>query len=445
MCDILSKNTQNTENMQFQESQVKKARTHNKKRNRKARMVKYYIENPQYLDPINEEEICFSEEDSGYLSTSTSLSEENQTSKSPTCFDFEKLQICLQKCQQQQQQKQQPPLRNINSLACGFAKHDDPSISIDPEIYCHKTSVTNFGEDAALIERYNDFEVFGVSDGVGGWNRYGVSPAKFSNALLSSVAEITSRSTESFSVNNPVDLLSQAYDNLNEMNSQITDNSDKITGGATACLAVFDKVSSKLYTSNLGDSGFLVIRDLKIVHKSTPQCHHFNSPYQLSILPDEINQKLESLQSLQQNLTQSNPSNSNLNSDLVQNVQNIQNPYYQDTPEKSTFQEFQCQENDIILLASDGLFDNVHHDQIIVLLRHLGVTQDNLSTLNSEEKNQLLQKITTTFVAFARMNGYNKNFISPFSLEAKKQGVKNIIGGKVDDIAILFSVVGGLS
>jgi len=88
----------------------------------------------------------------------------------------------------------------------------------------------------------------------------------------------------------------------------------------------------------------------------------------------------------------------------------------------------------------------VHHDQILVLLGHLGATEENLASINSEEeKNQLLEKITSTFVAFARMNGYNHNFISPFSLEAKKQGVKNMIGGKVDDIAILVSVVGDMS
>ena len=48
---------------------------------------------------------------------------------------------------------------------------------------------------------------------------------------------------------------------------------------------VLDKEEKTLYSANLGDSGFLVIRDGRVVHKSHEQQHYFNAPFQLAIAP----------------------------------------------------------------------------------------------------------------------------------------------------------------
>lgn len=40
-----------------------------------------------------------------------------------------------------------------------------------------------------------------------------------------------------------------------------------------------------LHSANLGDSGFIVIREGTVVHESSEQQHYFNTPYQLAIPP----------------------------------------------------------------------------------------------------------------------------------------------------------------
>lgn len=44
-----------------------------------------------------------------------------------------------------------------------------------------------------------------------------------------------------------------------------------------------------VYTANIGDSGFLIVRNGQVVHRSEEQQHYFNTPYQLSVPPiDQI-------------------------------------------------------------------------------------------------------------------------------------------------------------
>jgi protein phosphatase PTC7 len=38
----------------------------------------------------------------------------------------------------------------------------------------------------------------------------------------------------------------------------------------------------KIYTANIGDSGFLVVRRGKVVHRSQEQQHYFNTPFQVN-------------------------------------------------------------------------------------------------------------------------------------------------------------------
>lgn len=56
-------------------------------------------------------------------------------------------------------------------------------------------------------------------------------------------------------------------------------------GSSTACVVVLNRDASTLYTANIGDSGFVVVRHGKVVHKSDEQQHYFNTPYQLAVPP----------------------------------------------------------------------------------------------------------------------------------------------------------------
>jgi protein phosphatase PTC7 len=56
-------------------------------------------------------------------------------------------------------------------------------------------------------------------------------------------------------------------------------------GSSTACIVTLNREERRVYSANLGDSGFLIIRDREVVHRSEEQQHYFNTPFQLAVAP----------------------------------------------------------------------------------------------------------------------------------------------------------------
>ena len=69
---------------------------------------------------------------------------------------------------------------------------------------------------------------------------------------------------------------------------EMQENKQQIIGSSTACLMMLSHTDLKLYTANIGDSGFLVLRQGEVVHRSQEQQHYFNTPFQLSLPPPEL-------------------------------------------------------------------------------------------------------------------------------------------------------------
>jgi protein phosphatase PTC7 len=61
----------------------------------------------------------------------------------------------------------------------------------------------------------------------------------------------------------------------------------KATGSSTCCLILLDINSYKIFSANIGDSGYLIIRNeegkLVEYYKSEEQQHSFNFPFQVVI------------------------------------------------------------------------------------------------------------------------------------------------------------------
>lgn len=91
------------------------------------------------------------------------------------------------------------------------------------------------GEDAffmAHVAKSNRYVVFGVADGVGGWQDQGVDPGDFSHGLCKYMAGQTYR-PQSESDLKPKNLLQFAYD-------QVIKDRKIQAGGSTACLAALE-------------------------------------------------------------------------------------------------------------------------------------------------------------------------------------------------------------
>lgn len=233
----------------------------------------------------------------------------------------------------------------------------------------HPDKVAKGGEDAFFITP----NAIGVADGVSAWIDVGVDPSLYPRSLME-WAKHSVESSRSKSLD-PKTILLDAYL-----------KSDQITGSSTACIIVVNENS--LEAVNLGDSGFMVVREKELVLASKSQQHSFNCPYQLG--------------------TDS-----------------------RDLPKNADSYSFPLKEGDLIIVATDGLLDNLYPQEIVdICNRHVQ------STTNSNDSKIIADNIGNA--AFKVSS--NSTGTSPFSNEVTRRGYQ-YSGGKPDDITVLVAKV----
>lgn len=236
----------------------------------------------------------------------------------------------------------------------------------------HPTKKNKLGEDAYFVTA--DGCSFGVADGVGGWVLRGIDSGLYSR-LLMQMSELFS---ESKTINaHPKQVLWAAY------------KQTQIAGSCTACLVKVKR--DQLHATNVGDSGFLVIRGSTVVFQSPLQQHSFNFPYQLGRTKPNI---------------------------------------AAETPARAQVFKVQLQPGDILIAGTDGLFDNVFPEETAALVRHAR-TRGQSATAAAKQ----LAKYTFT-------KATNSRHMSPFAYAAQAHGHK-YVGGKLDDITVVVSYVSG--
>ncbi|EDW00398.1 protein phosphatase PTC7 homolog [Drosophila grimshawi] len=270
-------------------------------------------------------------------------------------------------------QKQQR--MHLVSVVCGFPK----DINMYP-IYLDG----QFGEDAWFKASTTKAYALGVADGVGGWRAYGIDPGRFSRFLMRSCERLSHAAD--FKASQPKQLLARAFCNLLEQKQPIL-------GSSTACVLTLHRESGILHAANIGDSGFLVIRHGTIVCCSMEQQHHFNTPYQLAAPPPG------------------------------QNVNMLT-----DGPDCADLLELEMQSGDILILATDGVYDNVSKELLLQVL----------SPAAGIDNPVQLQRYANSVALIARLLSLNPNYDSPFSLNARRHNIE-AHGGKPDDITVILS------
>lgn len=96
----------------------------------------------------------------------------------------------------------------------------------------------------------------GVADGVGSWSQNGVDPALFSQALMYHASQAFERAKEGARDEDarPVRLLSKAY-------GEVMQEKGVPAGSSTATILTLESETGVLRSANLGDSGFMVLRE----------------------------------------------------------------------------------------------------------------------------------------------------------------------------------------
>jgi len=232
----------------------------------------------------------------------------------------------------------------------------------------HPSKVYKGGEDAFFVS--NDGRAIGVADGVGGWGEIGVDPGLYSKQFMSGSAH----AVNNLNMTDPVDILTYGYE-----------SSSHLQGSTTALVMIISQDGTELRSANVGDSGYLIIRNNKIIFRTLEQQHQFNFPYQLG--------------------TGS-----------------------QDRPSHAERASVPLQEGDYIIAGTDGLFDNVDDWEILAI-----VTEGRDAGWDTT-------KIAQAIAERARECAAQTTGLVPFGKRAMQHGFL-FHGGKLDDITVVAARV----
>tara|TARA_R110002126_G_scaffold39471_5_gene117195 strand:+ start:793 stop:1572 length:780 start_codon:yes stop_codon:yes gene_type:complete len=247
----------------------------------------------------------------------------------------------------------------------------------------HPDKVHRGGEDGFFLTTPSISSV-GIADGVGGWANQNINPKLFADDLM----EYTKQSIES-GVREPVIALDEAYNMVEQ------------TGSCTAVVGIMER-DGLFSVANIGDSGFIVIRQHEILIKSKEQQHGFNFPYQLG------------------------------------KVEGKDGKFYEhgdDRPQDCETYQLKLHEGDIVVFGSDGLFDNIWDNALL----------EEINSMDSESPEKMANSLAE--MAFNEA-GRKDNWI-PFTERALEQGAWGLkerndpafLGGKMDDITVVVAIV----
>ncbi|KAF1795061.1 PPM-type phosphatase domain [Phytophthora cactorum] len=223
-----------------------------------------------------------------------------------------------------------------------------------------------------------DVLAMGVADGVGSWFEKGVSARQYAEELMVAAHQAVQISYAKDHDIEPSEVLHAAWSTVLQK---------EIVGSSTACVLALDPEQGELHGVNLGDSGFLIIRDktsdletarlrgtldgslmrkiinrdhdltpagrrkgAHVTYRSPQQLHYFNCPFQLGFAGADLV--------------------SDVVDDLARGTHSPmrEKPLFE-TPENGMRLRVPVLEGDLIILATDGLFDNVDEDVLLEIVR----------------------------------------------------------------------------
>ncbi|KNC85995.1 hypothetical protein SARC_01840 [Sphaeroforma arctica JP610] len=258
-----------------------------------------------------------------------------------------------------------------------------------PHLYTHldhndtnMARLPDSGEDAFFVHETDDAHYIGVADGVGGWQEMGVDPALFAWALMNHTRDAIREGMH-------LDI----RDALKYAHEKIVEDGLVTHGSSTACVVKVEKKTRIMTVCNLGDSGLQIYdRDGKLAARTPSQQHGFNFPYQLAVMPPDMREGAMM--------------HTMADGDLFQ---------------------YQMKDEQVMLLATDGLFDNMFPSDIEATFKEVGVGN--------------MDKLATSLVRKAESLSKDQRRRSPFTVEAEKHGYTDMLGGKPDDITLIVLAV----
>nr|KYP60547.1 putative protein phosphatase 2C BIPP2C1 [Cajanus cajan] len=222
-------------------------------------------------------------------------------------------------------------------------------------------------EDAYFISHQN---WLAVADGVGQWSFNGSNAGLYTRELMEKCENIVSNYENSSAIK-PLEVITRGAAETQS------------PGSSAVLVAHFD--GQVLHAANVGNTGFIIIRDGSIFKKSTPMFHEFNFPLHI-VKGDDPSELIEGY-------------------------------------------KIELQDGDVIVTATNGLFDNLYEQEIASIIS------------KSLQASLTPQEIAEFLAMRAQDVGRSTSTRSPFADAAQAVGYVGYIGGKLDDVTVIVSLV----
>ncbi|KAJ2362784.1 Protein phosphatase 2C 7 [Coemansia sp. RSA 2611] len=308
----------------------------------------------------------------------------------------------------------------------------------------------NGGEDSLFHAKIKQNLVFGVSDGVGGWNESGIDPSVFSRSLTAYSAVAAERSflLHDSDEADPKDIMRRAF-------AAMRRDGIPAYGSATELVASLSLASGKLRTAQLGDSTYVVLdTKQKARFVAAEQQHRFNMPYQLTIPPtgDQPAKPANTEESaqffrprpLEEGSEEAQQARREIDSDDFSDLSAVGF----DTPVDARETEHTLSHNELVVAATDGVFDNVRVDEVEKLAERFMQAIAKIQQMNELPAKAQGSKDTATSDLFGGLaysvaaqavaNYIQADLRSPFAERAKLAGY-SFTGGKPDDVTVMLA------
>ena len=344
-----------------------------------------------------------------------------------------------------------------SSLASLHGSGLQSAIRSDGRIVKTRLQSRNVGQDAYFLKN----DAMGVADGVGGWAAQPhADPSLFSRLLmhffyaeLQQLDETLCRSLDGLQdmddvlsewfICNPVDMLQTAWERCVRASKR-----EGILGSSTALAAILR--GDELRIANMGDCVLFLIRDGELIFRSAEQQHSFNCPLQLGMM-DATVESVTLSRAMCMHRSGMIPAGAHdidlpdVNesmSDYINTYDRIpsQGDLQYDTPQHDAGHwELKVQPGDLVLIASDGLFDNLFDDEIMETVHDVfsQFPRSDLETMQMYAPALLSERLCH----MARTVMDDPRVISsPFQQHATEEGMY-YVGGKSDDVTVLAGLI----
>ncbi len=322
---------------------------------------------------------------------------------------------------QQTRKRQRSPSFELDAASLKVAFHQNciPKPGSIPHVEC--------GEDGIASAVFEDKAVFAVNDGLGGYQ------ASHGSGFLAD--GIAKKLIDLYPVQNHLNPFSQIIGSY-QAATPLPENS---SGATTLAYGIIDMKSGQLISVNLGDCAIMVIRDHRFVKTKTVQ-YSFNMPAKVEY-----------------------DASMNITENLASAAKYLRH---------SAVQSFKLAPGDIIIAASDGLWDNLFDEEVRELTK---VTMDKISakapSAPSEKRSKVISSVLAKVAASAAQGKTRETIQRPFYraldefikkcvdfpetcdnmadrfvLNYQTQGNPSnykygSLGGKIDDVSVIVGIV----